>query len=105
VLWQHVVLCKSYGAENAPDYVCHVLCSLRLAYGVRRVLCCVRLAYGVRRVLCCVRLAYGVRRVLCCVRVAYGVRRVLCCVRLALWCASCVMLRETVNLARNSVAP
>jgi len=23
------------------------------------------------------------------------VRHVLCCVRLALWCASCVMLRET----------
>ena len=27
VLWQHVVLCKSYAAENAPDYgyvVCYV---------------------------------------------------------------------------------
>jgi len=25
VLWQHVVLCKSYAAENAPYYGC-VLC-------------------------------------------------------------------------------
>ena len=22
MLWQHVVLCKSYGAENAPGYGC-----------------------------------------------------------------------------------
>ena len=25
------VSCKSYAAENAPDYVCRVLCSMRLA--------------------------------------------------------------------------
>jgi len=31
VLWQHVVLCKSYAAENAPDYVCRVLCCVRVA--------------------------------------------------------------------------
>ena len=32
VLWQHVVLCESYGAESAPDCVrvCVVLCCVRL---------------------------------------------------------------------------
>ena len=27
--WQHVVLCKSYATENAPDYRCRVLRSIR----------------------------------------------------------------------------
>ena len=31
MLWQHVVLCKWYAAKGAPDYVCRVVCSLRLA--------------------------------------------------------------------------
>ena len=30
VLWQHAVLCKWYAAKGAPDYVCRVVCSLRL---------------------------------------------------------------------------
>jgi len=30
VLWQNVVLCKSYAAESTPECLCHVLCSLSL---------------------------------------------------------------------------
>jgi len=33
VLWQHVVLCKSYATESVPGYVRRVVCSLRLAMG------------------------------------------------------------------------
>jgi len=29
VLWQHVLLCKSYAAENAPDYGCASCVMLR----------------------------------------------------------------------------
>ena len=31
VLWQHVVLCKSYANDSAPGNVCRVLCSLRVS--------------------------------------------------------------------------
>ena len=29
MLWQHVVLCKSYATESAPGCVCRVVCSLK----------------------------------------------------------------------------
>ena len=29
VLWQHVVLCKSYASENAPEYGCALCVMLR----------------------------------------------------------------------------
>ena len=35
MLWQHVVLCKPYGAESAPDYGCAscvMLCYVTLRY-------------------------------------------------------------------------